>query len=100
MPLARWGVTAEADVEWMAPRVGDHPLQTFLDPVRLSSNGAIAARRTYISCTAGQKPHYAATAARVRALPGWTYHELPTGHDAMVTMPRELADLLLRAAGE
>jgi len=34
-----------------------------------------------------------------RALPpreeGWRLRQLPTGHDAMITMPRELADLLL-----
>ena len=34
-----------------------------------------------------------------RALPpteaGWRLRQLPTGHDAMITIPKELADLLL-----
>jgi hypothetical protein len=34
----------------------------------------------------------------VKALPDWIFHELPTGHDAMVTMPDELTALLLAAA--
>ena len=35
---------------------------------------------------------------RARADPAWRYHELATGHDAMVTMPQELAHLLLEVA--
>jgi hypothetical protein len=31
----------------------------------------------------------------VRSEPGWTVHELATGHDPMVSAPRELAQLLL-----
>ncbi len=33
---------------------------------------------------------------RTRQSPSrWQLRELPTGHDAMVTMPRELTDMLL-----
>jgi hypothetical protein len=32
---------------------------------------------------------------RVRTARGWYFRELATGHDAMITAPRELADLLL-----
>jgi hypothetical protein len=34
-------------------------------------------------------------AERARAK-GWPVHELATGHEAMVTAPRELADVLLQ----
>lgn len=30
--------------------------------------------------------------------PGWTYHELPTGHWPMLSRPRDLAALLAEAA--
>jgi hypothetical protein len=39
-------------------------------------------------------------AARARSEPGWAYRELPTGHDAMITVPRELADLLRQIADQ
>jgi hypothetical protein len=97
MPVARWGVTDPADVAWMTGRLADQPLRTFQEPIALAGQ-PVTVGRTYISCTVGQKPHYTATAQRVRGLPGWRYRELPTGHDAMVTMPRQLADLLLEAA--
>jgi hypothetical protein len=32
---------------------------------------------------------------RVRSEPGWNVIELKTGHDAMITAPRELANALL-----
>ncbi len=35
---------------------------------------------------------------RARTEPGWCYREVATGHDAMVTAPEELANLLLEAA--
>ena len=38
---------------------------------------------------------FAPFAASARDAPGWRYHELATAHDAMVTQPRELADVLL-----
>jgi hypothetical protein len=31
---------------------------------------------------------------RARTEPGWRYREVATGHDAMITAPREVADLL------
>ena len=37
-------------------------------------------------------------AARARAAAGWRYREIATGHDAMVTAPRELTDLRLEVA--
>jgi len=38
-------------------------------------------------------------ADRLRDAPGWTYRELNTTHDAMVTMPAGTAELLIEAAG-
>jgi hypothetical protein len=35
---------------------------------------------------------------RVRTEPGWTVHEMATGHDPMVSHPQALADLLVTAA--
>ena len=97
IPVARWGVTAVDDVAWLTSRLVDHPLKTFREPITLAG-AAPSVLRTYISCTVEQKPHYVATARRVQAQPGWRYRELPTGHDAMITLPRPLADLLLEAA--
>jgi pimeloyl-ACP methyl ester carboxylesterase len=99
-PVSRWGITDAGDVHWMTEHLRYQPLKTFTQPLGSNDTLPPAIPRTYLSCTAGQKPHYAATAQRVRAEKGWRYRELPTGHDAMVTMPQQLADLLLELVGE
>jgi hypothetical protein len=40
------------------------------------------------------KPFY----ERVKNDPAWTSHTLPCGHDAMLDMPDQVADILLSAA--
>lgn len=39
---------------------------------------------------------YPAHAARLKADPAWRYAELATGHDAMISAPRETAAEILR----
>jgi pimeloyl-ACP methyl ester carboxylesterase len=93
-PGARFGVADEIDGAWLASRLGPQPYATFTQPLCLGAAPPPAA--TYILCTepGGFRRH----AERVRDAPGWRYRELATGHDAMVTQPRELTDLLLEVA--
>jgi pimeloyl-ACP methyl ester carboxylesterase len=94
-----WGVTSDADLAWVRPRLLPQPLATFTEPLRLTRPAA-SLPRTYIACTGSPT---AATfrpfVERARADPAWRYRELATGHDAMVTMPQELAGLFLEIAG-
>ncbi len=93
----RYGVTADADVRWLSPKLTDHPLKTMLEPLRLENKAAAALPRTYIYCNRPAYGLFEPYAERARA-EGWPYHELATGHDAMVTQPRELAEILLKLA--
>jgi hypothetical protein len=72
------------------------PLATFEQPVPQTNPLAAVLPRTFIHCCAGNGfTHYA---DRARTEPGWTVHALMTGHDAMLTTPAELAQLLLTLA--
>lgn len=97
-----FGVTDEADARWVNAHLLPHPLRAFTDPVRLRHPAAFADRRTFIACTGrdGRSPDTftVAMAERVRAEPRWRYREIATGHDAMVTAPSGLADLLVEIA--
>jgi hypothetical protein len=58
--------------------------------------------RTYV-VAAGERPEnypspFKEAFARLSQDPRWRMESLPTGHDIMVTMPRELADILLSLA--
>lgn len=85
---------------WLTRRLTPHPLRTWLDRIRLPNGGVEGLPRTYILCTspALQGASFGAHAARIKTDPAWRYREIATGHDAMVTAPRETARLLREAA--
>jgi len=96
---AAWGVTDVDDAAWVRAKVVPQPFKTFIQPMRLADPAALAGPKTLIACTAAPATGWRdAAIARARAEPGWRYRALPTGHDAMVTMPRETVDLLLEVA--
>jgi len=98
-PPAVWDITAEEDRRYLRERLTAHPLKTFKQPLRLNGPPGAGVPRTYISCTAKAAPDsFSQTAALLRDDPAWRYRELPTGHEALVTQPRETADLLLEVA--
>jgi len=96
-----YGVTTEPDRSWVLSKVTPQPLKTLEQPLHLKNPAIVSATpRTHISCTGGG--FFFSLMRRIlapRALPpteaGWRLRQLPTGHDAMITMPRKLADLLL-----
>src|SRR5690242_10001831 len=100
-PPGTFGVTTEPDRSWVRAQVTPQPLKTLEQPLQLKNPAIVSTKpRTHIACT-GRGFFVALTRHIVggRALPpteaGWRLRQLPTGHDAMITMPRELADLLL-----
>ena len=99
-PVEALGVTDPAEAGWLAAKLTPQPLRSMEQPVRLGDAAAAALPRTYVHCTRGAVvASFAPFAARFRSAPGWGYHELATGHDAMLTEPEALTALLLRAAG-
>jgi len=81
---------------WVERRITVHPVNSQLQPIRLDNSGSEGLARTYILCagSAGETP-FMKLAENFRDSSEWRYRELPTGHDAMVTMPKETAELLM-----
>jgi len=96
-----YGVTTEPDRSWVLKSVTPQPLKTFEQPLHLKNPAIVeAVPRTHIDCTgSGFFFSFMRRLLARRALPpteaGWRLRQLPTGHCAMITMPRELADVLL-----
>jgi len=88
-----FGVTDEKDAAWVNSKLTPHPLKAFLDPLHLTNPEPHPNARTFILCTMADAEM--TSVARVRADAGWQLFELNTGHDAMVTAPHELVQLLL-----
>lgn len=86
------GVTDPADVAWMNQLLVPIPQKCFAEPVHLISSEAAQIPKAYIQTS--KFPSIFANAERARAK-GWNVQVLDDGHDAMVTKPKELAELLL-----
>jgi pimeloyl-ACP methyl ester carboxylesterase len=88
------GLKHQEDVRWVMPRLTPHPIRTFREAVRLGSTPSMP--RTYIKCI-GDKPLGQPKTPQADGIDD--YHELRTGHDAMVTAPQDVV-AMLRKVGE
>jgi pimeloyl-ACP methyl ester carboxylesterase len=94
--LDSYGVVDPAERRWMAERLVPHPWKTLTDRLRLPIGHGGALPRTFVDCPRGRAGP-SGGAERARSEPGWRSRQIDTGHDAMVTAPRELVELLLEA---
>ncbi len=87
------GLTAPADGAWLRSRLSAHSVGTRTQSVEVTNPAASALPRTFINCPATN--WFAQYARYAQTQPGWRYRESATVHDAMVTMPQGLVDLLI-----
>lgn len=90
--LTKLGVTDQADLDWLTPRLTPHPWLTYTEALRLTGN-ADDVPSSFIECVDWMRV-FQGQADRAVAR-GWPIHRIATGHEAMVTAPGELAALLL-----
>lgn len=94
-PATVFGLLDPAAAAWVDARLTAQPLRTFTQPTRLRDPAAARPPRSYVHSTAGPlAPSFAGFAERYRQAPGWSFHEVDSGHDAMLTAPQQLACLI------
>jgi len=98
-PMSLWGLTEPEHLEFVGPREVKHPYATMSQKIRLS-DGARLSRipKTYIFCSSPATGSFDQFAAKYRDDPAWRFHELKTGHDAMLLAPDPLIAILLQTA--
>jgi pimeloyl-ACP methyl ester carboxylesterase len=89
----RFGVTSQRDTEWLNKHLAPQPLRTLEQP--LLAGGSERVKRTYVYCSKPATGTFDQFAERVRDDRRWTFHDVKTGHDAMVTAPGEVAKILM-----
>ncbi|ORE91507.1 alpha/beta hydrolase [Acuticoccus yangtzensis] len=96
-PAAALGVLEPEAAAFVEAHMTPHPFSTFVEPLALDRAPGEGFDCTYVAVT---EPEYAPlVTSRVRAKAyGWDYREMRTGHDMMITMPDETAELLLALA--
>lgn len=90
----KFGVTDPAQQAWLKRRLTPHPLKAYTEPLQLQHPIGNGLPKTYIAVTDPWYPPLAALRDWVRAQPDWQWREIAAGHDAMVTAPDALAELL------
>ena len=96
IPAAIFNVNP-ADREWVDRSCTPQPLSTFTERVRLSGRVNTVKRNTYVLATDLPGSEFGRFRDARVGLARWQTHELSCGHDVMIDMPEQTAEIL-RAA--
>jgi pimeloyl-ACP methyl ester carboxylesterase len=88
-----FGVTDPTDAAWANKRLRDQPVKTLIQPVQTTGKDQNVTK-VFIQLT--ETPWFAEAANRARKNRFTSYQLLTGGHNAMITKPRELAQILLK----
>lgn len=100
VPATAFGITDPDDLAWVDRRLTPHPLRTYAEPFDIAHPLGNGLPCSYLACIDPPYAPIAASHERARARTDWAWHELPAGHDAMVTAPDLLVGRLLDLAAE
>jgi uncharacterized protein (TIGR03382 family) len=84
------------DHAWVTRHQTPHPGGVYDEALHFDAARLAALPKTFVDCTAPALATIAGSRARVRSEPGWRIVEIATGHDAMVSAPLALLDVLLQ----
>jgi len=93
-PIEFFALKTAEQAQWVARQLKPQPVESFFEKLNLThplGNGRVV---TYITCT---DPYFAPTEpsrAIAHSMRDWNFLDIATGHDAMVSAPEELVELL------
>jgi pimeloyl-ACP methyl ester carboxylesterase len=96
LPAEMFGVN-EKDRAWVSALLTPHPIKCFMGPVALTGARERIPRKAYVRATGYPNAGFDAGLSEARKK-GWDTHEVPSGHDAMIDAPTQLAEILDRLA--
>jgi pimeloyl-ACP methyl ester carboxylesterase len=92
-PPGPQGITDPQELAWLESRRNPQPVATFKERIVLKNKPL--PKRTYIFCSGYSPSTFSGFAAAAKADSSWRYAELPTHHYPHLSMPRELAAILV-----
>jgi len=92
-PASAFGIADPTDAAWLEARLTPHPLRTYTSTQSFRDKPGNGLSAEYILCNDPIYGPLHGARARARSL-GWPVREIATGHNAMVTAPGALVDLL------
>lgn len=94
-PIDFFAVTDPAQIAWLEQNLTPQPVETFFSKLQLQHPLGASRPVTYITCTEPYFHHTKVAREFARSVPEWQQREIATGHDAMVSAPRQVVELLL-----
>ena len=92
-----FGLSVPAQIAWVDRRMTPMPFKSYETPLILKGKVGGDIPKRFIHAIQPVLPNIVPSAKYAKEN-GWDYTEIPTGHDAMVSMPKETAALLLSFA--
>lgn len=92
-PAKVFGVKDTADAHWVDARLTGQPFRTFSQTLTLHHPYGNHLPKIFIACTVDMLPAIVPFAEKTKKSKDWSYYELATGHDAMITEPQKTAAL-------
>jgi len=97
-PASNFGIPSPADLAWVQQNLTAHPARTFEPPLILQNPVGNGIKCIYVACNRPAMMDHALFRRMAQVNLGWQILELATGHDAMVTAPGPLVELLEKVA--
>lgn len=94
------GITNDEDVEWVKRCSKPHPVNTWLEKLKLEIPDDEMPPRTFVLATNPPTDvmGYPAHGSVAQSSSQWTYREINCGHAMMIACPERTAEILLEAA--
>jgi hypothetical protein len=94
-PLSLWGLSKAEDIAFVKPREVRHPYRTMSQQIKISNQEKFEKiPKTFVYCSSPATGSFDQFAMRYRNDSAWKFFELKTGHDAMILMPEQVAEIL------
>lgn len=84
-----------ADLDWMRSKLTAHPLKTWNTRFSLTNSAGLSIPRVFVHCIEGVSSEEIVKTEKDCEGMDWHYRNLLSDHDAMITVPQELTQLLL-----
>ncbi len=92
-----WGISKDMpEYDWILRRLTPHPLRSYTTPLRLANPIGNGVARTYLHCTKPSHSLLNSSRELVKSLHDWDWIELAAPHEAHITHPDLLTDVLLQ----
>jgi|APSaa5957512535_1039671.scaffolds.fasta_scaffold31022_2 pimeloyl-ACP methyl ester carboxylesterase len=95
-----FGVLRKEDAEWIRECCTPQPVLTWLQAVSRSDLWESIKNKVYIHAEKHPYETFRGFAERFKADPDWAFYGLPCGHEIMIDLPKELAEIYLEIAAK